>query len=200
MRGAITIDRVDVADYPVSVPLTSTSVSPFDTPSSHRNQPGRRSRIWGAVVPFVLAVVPFPQVVVDDPVAEAGEAACPGPEPAAREQERRPTTERGVELARDRAALSVSGMSVMPVCWPDRDHSVCAVPNEGNLVSLDGSPRCAIAADRGRWSTVVLQLGLAGAAELAAMMRCASTLPSSTPHWSKELMSQIVPCANTLCS
>ena len=28
----------------------------------------------------------------------------------------------------------------------------------------------------------------------------ASTLPSSTPHWSKELMSQTVPCTNTLCS
>ena len=32
------------------------------------------------------------------------------------------------------------------------------------------------------------------------MIRCASTLPSSTPHWSNESMSQIVPCVNTLCS
>jgi len=28
----------------------------------------------------------------------------------------------------------------------------------------------------------------------------ASALPSSTPHWSNELMCQIVPCVNTLCS
>src|SRR5690606_20906599 len=28
----------------------------------------------------------------------------------------------------------------------------------------------------------------------------ASCLPSSTPHWSYELMPQIVPCTNTLCS
>jgi hypothetical protein len=26
------------------------------------------------------------------------------------------------------------------------------------------------------------------------------TLPSSTPHWSKESMFQIAPCVNTLCS
>ena len=32
------------------------------------------------------------------------------------------------------------------------------------------------------------------------MMRLASAFPSSTPHWSNELMCQIVPCVNTLCS
>src|SRR5439155_1638235 len=31
-------------------------------------------------------------------------------------------------------------------------------------------------------------------------MRAASVLPSSTPHWSKESMFQIVPIVNTLCS
>ena len=31
-------------------------------------------------------------------------------------------------------------------------------------------------------------------------MRCASTLPSSTPHWSNESIFQIAPWANTLCS
>ena len=31
-------------------------------------------------------------------------------------------------------------------------------------------------------------------------IRCASTLPSSTPHWSKESMFQITPCVKTLCS
>ena len=31
-------------------------------------------------------------------------------------------------------------------------------------------------------------------------IRFASTLPSSTPHWSKELMFQIVPWVKTLCS
>ncbi len=32
------------------------------------------------------------------------------------------------------------------------------------------------------------------------MIRAASTLPSSTPHWSNESMPQITPCVNTLCS
>ena len=32
------------------------------------------------------------------------------------------------------------------------------------------------------------------------MMRCASTLPSSTPHWSNESICQIAPCVKTLCS
>ena len=34
----------------------------------------------------------------------------------------------------------------------------------------------------------------------SGMMATASTLPSSTPHWSNESMSQIVPWVNTLCS
>ena len=34
----------------------------------------------------------------------------------------------------------------------------------------------------------------------SGMIRCASAFPSSTPHWSKELISQTVPCVNTLCS
>jgi hypothetical protein len=32
------------------------------------------------------------------------------------------------------------------------------------------------------------------------MMRWASALPSSTPHWSNELMLQIVPWVKTMCS
>ena len=36
--------------------------------------------------------------------------------------------------------------------------------------------------------------------ESSGMMRWARTLPSSTPHWSKESMSQIAPCTKTLCS
>ena len=34
----------------------------------------------------------------------------------------------------------------------------------------------------------------------SGMMRCASALPSSTPHWSKEFTFQIVPCVKTMCS
>src|SRR5437773_2805250 len=34
----------------------------------------------------------------------------------------------------------------------------------------------------------------------SGMMRCASTLPSSTPHWSNESMFQIVPWVKTECS
>src|SRR5947209_841411 len=32
------------------------------------------------------------------------------------------------------------------------------------------------------------------------MIRCARTLPSSTPHWSNESIFQITPCVNTECS
>ena len=42
--------------------------------------------------------------------------------------------------------------------------------------------------------------GASVAACSSGMIRCASTLPSSTPHWSKLLMRQIVPWVNTLCS
>src|SRR6516164_1711434 len=34
----------------------------------------------------------------------------------------------------------------------------------------------------------------------SGMMRWASTLPNSTPHWSKESMSQMAPWVKTLCS
>ena len=34
----------------------------------------------------------------------------------------------------------------------------------------------------------------------SGMMRWARTLPSSTPHWSKELMFQMTPWVKTLCS
>ena len=37
-------------------------------------------------------------------------------------------------------------------------------------------------------------------ASSSGMMRCASAFPSSTPHWSKELMLQRAPCVKTLCS
>ena len=41
-----------------------------------------------------------------------------------------------------------------------------------------------------------------GSASLSSsrMIRWASTLPSSTPHWSNESMCQMVPCVKTLCS
>ena len=34
----------------------------------------------------------------------------------------------------------------------------------------------------------------------SGMIRFASTLPSSTPHWSNESIPQIVPWVKTLCS
>ena len=34
----------------------------------------------------------------------------------------------------------------------------------------------------------------------SGMIAAASTLPSSTPHWSNESISQIVPAVNTACS
>src|SRR5215469_7245483 len=34
----------------------------------------------------------------------------------------------------------------------------------------------------------------------SGIIRFASTLPSSTPHWSNELIFQMVPCTKTLCS
>ena len=34
----------------------------------------------------------------------------------------------------------------------------------------------------------------------SGMMRCASALPSSTPHWSNELICQMAPCVKTECS
>src|SRR5262245_37572722 len=40
----------------------------------------------------------------------------------------------------------------------------------------------------------------APAAPSSGRMRPARVLPSSTPHWSKGLMSQITLCTNTLCS
>ena len=39
-----------------------------------------------------------------------------------------------------------------------------------------------------------------GALGRAGSTRLASTLPSSTPHWSKESMFHTAPCTNTLCS
>src|SRR5215813_3571916 len=44
-----------------------------------------------------------------------------------------------------------------------------------------------------------LSTGSAGFSS-SGMMRCARTLPSSTPHWSNESMFQITPWVNTECS
>jgi hypothetical protein len=64
---------------------------------------------------------------------------------------------------------------------------------------VGGLPQAAVAADEGGGGAVVLQVGGASGPSSAAI-RVASTLPSSTPHWSKELTSQITPWVNTLCS
>ena len=57
---------------------------------------------------------------------------------------------------------------------------------------------------RYRWIRLFVELswpsfGSAGFSN-SGMMRCASALPSSTPHWSNELICHTVPCVNTLCS
>src|SRR5947209_319782 len=51
-------------------------------------------------------------------------------------------------------------------------------------------------------SFVELSWPSAGSAWLSSSgtMRCASTFPSSTPHWSNELICQMTPCVNTKCS
>ena len=57
-----------------------------------------------------------------------------------------------------------------------------------------------VAADQRVRRGVVGELGLVVGSSSSGTIRCASTLPSSTPHWSKELMPQTVPCVKTLCS
>ena len=42
--------------------------------------------------------------------------------------------------------------------------------------------------------------GGGSSAPSSSKIRCASTLPSSTPHWSNGSMSQIAACVNTACS
>ena len=63
----------------------------------------------------------------------------------------------------------------------------------------DAALQLAQALDEVVGRTVVLKLD-SSLLSNSGMMRCASTLPSSTPHWSKESMFQITPCVKTLCS
>jgi hypothetical protein len=58
---------------------------------------------------------------------------------------------------------------------------------------------CPITADQIVRRTVVFEFGR-GFAFNSGTIRWASTLPSSTPHWSNESMFQIAPCVKTLCS
>ena len=59
-------------------------------------------------------------------------------------------------------------------------------------------------ADTRRWISALVELSCArfGAPEACSSPStfCASTLPSSTPHWSKLLMPQITPSTKVLCS
>ena len=61
-------------------------------------------------------------------------------------------------------------------------------------------PPAAVAANQRVRRGVVRRAPARPRSRAPATMRCASTLPSSTPHWSNESMSQIAPCVNTLCS
>src|SRR5437667_2144732 len=55
-----------------------------------------------------------------------------------------------------------------------------------------------------RLMSVLVELSCASSGSLvlssSGMIRLASTLPSSTPHWSNELIFQMVPWTKTLCS
>ena len=64
------------------------------------------------------------------------------------------------------------------------------------------SPRraLAVAADQRVGGAVVAQLRLLARPRSSGMIATARTLPSSTPHWSKESMPQIAPWVKTLCS
>ena len=104
--------------------------------------------------------------------------------------------------------------------WPPCDqpaHHVGAHPAQTDHSELhDGSPVRIRVANRSCDSLSCLEIAIApdqrvGRAvvsralvfrELSSsgMMRCASTLPSSTPHWSNESMCQMSPCVKTLCS
>ena len=57
---------------------------------------------------------------------------------------------------------------------------------------------------RYRLISVFVELSCASSGSVAlsssGMIRLASTLPSSTPHWSNELIFQMVPWTKTLCS
>src|SRR5919201_6047047 len=67
-----------------------------------------------------------------------------------------------------------------------------------------GTHRAASLRIRYRRMSAFVELSWASAGPVAlsssGMMRWASTLPSSTPHWSNESTSQIAPWVNTLCS
>ena len=51
-----------------------------------------------------------------------------------------------------------------------------------------------------RWSSCRDSAAARALPPSSGMIRCASTFPSSTPHWSNESMFQITPCVNTMCS
>ena len=57
-----------------------------------------------------------------------------------------------------------------------------------------------VAANQGVGGAVVGELGLGVGLRARGRSACASTLPSSTPHWSNESMPQIAPWVKTLCS
>ena len=73
------------------------------------------------------------------------------------------------------------------------------IPSCINVLLTDAS-KATVSGDQGVRARVVGQCRVFGGIELGDDARFASTLPSSTPHWSKESICQIVPWVNTLCS
>ena len=63
-----------------------------------------------------------------------------------------------------------------------------------------GSLELAIAPDQRVGRAVMLELAVPQALSSSGTIFWASALPSSTPHWSKESICQIVPWVKTLCS
>ena len=70
----------------------------------------------------------------------------------------------------------------------------------GNSYYVDDIRRAQALSAKGIRYLDVGTSGGSAALSSSGTMRCASTLPSSTPHWSNESMFQITPWVKTLCS
>ena len=123
---------------------TCSGASPPGHPSLKINQPGAISSICLGVSPSYLPVIPLYKVAVDyRPVAETCEVTglpCPLHRADQNKGECLLRQHRRSRSAR-RRPLSVSGMSVAPVCWPLRLQAVspCLIANTFTLASSRSS-------------------------------------------------------------
>ena len=109
---------------------------------------------------------------------------------------------------RHRVGADVVDDALVPVAH-QAAHDVRAHPAEADHAKLRHrlllryslrSRDLAVAADQRVGRAVVRRAPARSSLSSSGTIRCASTLPSSTPHWSNELMPQIAPCVKTLCS